>query len=122
MTGINSLIGSPKAGSTSIFPWLSIALTVLRRSCDTRDVVLKRDGKNVVQSSSTCSATSGTWCSPYDGASWTDSSDVDIDHLVPLSNAWKVWNVKYRNEFSLKMSSLARLNGPPLSDKPLPTI
>ena len=58
-------------------------------SCDTREVVLKRDGTNVVQSSS-CAATSGTWKSPYDGATWTAASDVDIDHVVPLSNAWKV--------------------------------
>ena len=25
---------------------------------------------------------SGTWVSPYDGATWTAASDVDIDHLV----------------------------------------
>jgi hypothetical protein len=58
-------------------------------SCTTRESVLKRDGVNVVTSSS-CAATSGSWYSPYDGATWTAASDVDIDHLVPLSNAWKV--------------------------------
>jgi hypothetical protein len=58
-------------------------------SCNTRESVLKRDGVNVVTSSS-CAATSGSWYSPYDGATWTSASDVDIDHLVPLSNAWKV--------------------------------
>ena len=52
-------------------------------------MVLKRDGTNVVTSSA-CAATSGTWISPYDGATWTAASNVDIDHLVPLSNAWKV--------------------------------
>jgi hypothetical protein len=51
--------------------------------------VLKRDGTNVVVNSA-CTATSGTWVSPYDGATWTAASDLDIDHLVPLSNAWKV--------------------------------
>ena len=59
-------------------------------SCNTREVVLARDGTNVVQDSSSCAATSGTWKSPYDGATWTAASDVDIDHMVPLSNAWKV--------------------------------
>ena len=58
-------------------------------ACNTREVVLARDGTNVVQDSS-CAATSGTWKSPYDGATWTAASDVDIDHMVPLSNAWKV--------------------------------
>jgi hypothetical protein len=51
--------------------------------------VLKRDGTNVVTNDA-CSATSGSWFSPFDGATWTAASDVDIDHMVPLSNAWKV--------------------------------
>src|SRR4051812_32563587 len=59
------------------------------RACNTREVVLKRDGTNVVTDSS-CASTSGSWFSPYDGATWTAASDVDIDHMVPLSNAWKV--------------------------------
>ncbi|KAL9616482.1 MAG: hypothetical protein Q9160_008650 [Pyrenula sp. 1 TL-2023] len=67
------------------FPhWITIS-----GSCDTRETVLKRDGTGVVQSSS-CSATSGSWYSPYDGATWTAASDVDIDHVVPLENAWVV--------------------------------
>ncbi|KAJ5907291.1 uncharacterized protein N7473_004207 [Penicillium subrubescens] len=73
-------------------------------SCDTREVVLKRDGTNVVQSSSGCTITSGKWVSPYDGATWTASSDVDIDHLVPLSNAWKSgasgWTTAARQAFA----------------------
>lgn len=32
--------------------------------------------------------TSGSWYSVYDGATWTAASDVDIDHLVPLKEAW----------------------------------
>ncbi|WP_432096357.1 HNH endonuclease family protein [Streptomyces sp. bgisy100] len=56
--------------------------------CNTREVVLKRDGKDVKQDSY-CSAKSGTWTSPYDGATWHDPQDVDIDHVIPLSEAWK---------------------------------
>ena len=37
---------------------------------------------------SSCAATSGSWYSAYDGATWTAASDVDIDHLVPLAEAW----------------------------------
>jgi hypothetical protein len=65
-------------------------LTSTSSGCDTRDVVLKRDGTGVVQDSSSCSTSSGKWISPYDGATWTAASDLDIDHVVPLSNAWKV--------------------------------
>ncbi|MFD7920540.1 HNH endonuclease family protein [Streptomyces sp. NPDC059740] len=57
-------------------------------NCDTREVVLKRDGTGVTTNSS-CAATAGTWKSAYDGATWTNSSDVDIDHVVPLAEAWK---------------------------------
>lgn len=53
------------------------------------EYVLQRDGTNVVVNSA-CTATSGSWFSPYDGATWTAASDVDIDHMVPLKNAWIV--------------------------------
>jgi hypothetical protein len=69
--------GSTSGYSRDLFPhWITQS-----GACDTREVVLKRDGTNVVQSS-TCSATSGSWYSPYDGATWTAASDVDIDHMV----------------------------------------
>src|SRR5690349_21533758 len=47
-------------------------------ACNTREVVLQRDGSNVVTDSS-CAAVSGSWYSVYDGATWYASSDVDID-------------------------------------------
>ncbi|WP_405593790.1 HNH endonuclease family protein [Streptomyces sp. NBC_01410] len=69
--------------SRDLFPhWITISGT-----CNTRETVLKRDGSNVVTDSS-CAATSGSWYSPYDGATWYAASDVDIDHLVPLAEAW----------------------------------
>ncbi|CAG8954671.1 hypothetical protein HYFRA_00004593 [Hymenoscyphus fraxineus] len=72
-------------------------------NCNTRETVLQRDGTNVVTSSS-CAATSGSWYSPYDGATWTAASDVDIDHMVPLSNAWKSgaasWTTARRQAFA----------------------
>ncbi|KAJ7134606.1 hypothetical protein C8R44DRAFT_770948 [Mycena epipterygia] len=49
--------------------------------------VLKRDGMNVVTHTA-CTATSGNWVSPYDGVATTLASDLDIDHLVPLKEAW----------------------------------
>src|SRR5688500_2045615 len=35
-----------------------------------------------------CSLSGGRWCSDHDQAAWTNPSDVDIDHLVPLAEAW----------------------------------
>lgn len=71
--------------SRDLFPhWITQSGT-----CNTRETVLKRDGTGVVTDSA-CASTSGSWFSPYDGATWSAASDVDIDHVVPLSNAWKV--------------------------------
>ncbi|GAB3167598.1 HNH endonuclease family protein [Streptomyces incanus] len=82
-----------------LFPhWITISGT-----CNTRETVLKRDGTNVVTDSA-CAATSGSWYSPYDGATWTAASDVDIDHLVPLAEAWDSgagsWTTARRQAFA----------------------
>ncbi|MEU6661294.1 HNH endonuclease family protein [Streptomyces sp. NPDC046821] len=91
--------GSSDGYSRTLFPhWITQSGT-----CNTREVVLKRDGTNVVTDSS-CAATSGSWYSEYDGATWKASSDVDIDHVVPLSEAWKsganAWTTAQRQAFA----------------------
>ncbi|CAG7633997.1 HNH endonuclease family protein [Actinacidiphila bryophytorum] len=66
-----------------LFPtWITISGT-----CNTREYILKRDGSGVTTDSS-CKATSGSWTSAYDGVTTTDPSTFDIDHLVPLAEAW----------------------------------
>jgi hypothetical protein len=82
-----------------LFPtWITISGT-----CNTREYILKRDGTNVVTNSA-CTATSGSWYSPYDGATWTAASDLDIDHLVPLAEAWdsgaSAWTTSHRQAFA----------------------
>ncbi|MFD9112381.1 hypothetical protein [Streptomyces bottropensis] len=56
--------------------------------CDTRERVLERDGTNVERDGE-CRAVSGAWVSVYDDETFTDAGDVDIDHMVPLANAWR---------------------------------
>ncbi|ROO58266.1 uncharacterized protein DUF1524 [Micromonospora sp. Llam0] len=85
--------------SRSLFPhWITIT-----GSCNTREQVLKRDGSNVVVNSS-CYPTSGSWYSPFDGATWTQASDVDIDHMVPLAEAWRsgawAWSTARRQTYA----------------------
>jgi hypothetical protein len=71
--------------------------------CDTRVLVLQRDGTNV-HTTSDCKITSGEWLSPYDNKKFTVPSDVDIDHMVPLANAWrsgaKAWTTQKRSDFA----------------------
>ncbi|GGY85082.1 HNH endonuclease [Streptomyces nitrosporeus] len=91
--------GSSSGYSRDKFPhWITQS-----GACNTREVVLKRDGTGVVQDSS-CAATSGSWYSPYDGATWTAASDVDIDHMVPLAEAWRSgassWTNAQRQSFA----------------------
>lgn len=67
----------------SLFPhWITIS-----EPCNTRETVLKRDGQNVTTNAE-CASISGTWYSEYDGATWIDAQDLDIDHLIPLKEAW----------------------------------
>ncbi|WP_236005178.1 HNH endonuclease family protein [Nonomuraea antri] len=72
-------------------------------SCDTREIVLARDGRGVKRDSE-CRATSGSWRSPYDGKTVTDPSDLDVDHLVPLAEAWRSgaheWGEARREQFA----------------------
>ncbi|MCP2322830.1 hypothetical protein HDA40_001337 [Hamadaea flava] len=82
-----------------LFPhWITIT-----GACNTREQVLKRDGTNVVVNSS-CYPTSGSWYSPYDGATWTDPADIDIDHMVPLAEAWRsgawAWTTAQRQAYA----------------------
>jgi hypothetical protein len=57
-------------------------------SCNVRDAALIRDGEGV-EIDGDCSITAGSWLDPYTGRTLTDSSGVDIDHVVPLANAWR---------------------------------
>ncbi|MFI5534419.1 HNH endonuclease family protein [Kitasatospora sp. NPDC051853] len=71
--------------------------------CDTREVVLARDGEGVLQDEA-CRASTGTWLSPYDGRVLTAAAQVDIDHIVPLANAWRSgadeWTTATRRAFA----------------------
>jgi hypothetical protein len=71
--------------------------------CNTRDLVLRRDGQGVTTGPD-CDITAGTWTSPYDGRTVTDPADLDIDHVVPLANAWRTgasdWSDAQRERFA----------------------
>ncbi|KAI0065463.1 hypothetical protein BV25DRAFT_1989155 [Artomyces pyxidatus] len=89
---------SPAYARTDFKTW-----DIISGECDTRETVLMRDGTNVVTNSA-CHATSGNWVSPYDGVPTTDGSDLDIDHLVPLKEAWlsgaRDWTAAQRESYA----------------------
>lgn len=54
--------------------------------------------------SNTCRVITGRWLDPYTGRTFTRSSDLDIDHLVPLHWAWQrgawYWSKHKRRDFA----------------------
>lgn len=91
--------GSMTGYSRDKFPhWDTVSGT-----CSTREQVLKRDGISVVVNSA-CYPTSGRWYSPYDGVTLDSPAEVDIDHVVPLAEAWRSgasgWTVAKRRQFA----------------------
>lgn len=60
-----------------------------------------------------CTVKTGRWFSPYDNATWTLASDVDIDHLVPLAEAWKsgarLWSAWNRERYANDLGFYATL-------------
>jgi Protein of unknown function (DUF1524) len=71
--------------------------------CDTRDIVLKRQGKGV-EASSSCKIYQGTWVSPYNDKTYTSPTQLQIDHVVPLGDAWmsgaKSWSASKKEAFA----------------------
>ncbi|MEV6341805.1 HNH endonuclease family protein [Actinoplanes sp. NPDC051851] len=72
------------------------------KNCDVRDSVLERDGTDVKTEG--CNVVSGTFTSFYDGKTLDSPTKVDIDHTVPLANAWRSgadkWTTDQREDFA----------------------
>jgi hypothetical protein len=95
--------GSSDGFDRDLFPhWINQS-----GACDTREVVLERDGTGVAVDDS-CQPTSGQWYSVYDATWVSDSSDVDIDHIVALAEAWRSgasgWTTQRRQELANNLS------------------
>jgi hypothetical protein len=55
--------------------------------CDTRDHVLAAESLTPPRHDG-CTVVAGEWLSAWDGARLADPAGLDIDHLVPLAEAW----------------------------------
>lgn len=71
-------------------------------NCDVRDTVLRRDGAAIRMRG--CDVVAGRWLSVYDNRTLSDPADIDVDHVVPLANAWRSgasrWTDARRAEFA----------------------
>lgn len=75
--------------------------TVPGKGCDTREWVLYRQNRSRPRS---CGDERGSWLSVYDGLRFSNSSTLDVDHLVPLAEAWgsgaRKWTAGQREAFA----------------------
>jgi hypothetical protein len=85
------------------FGWKIPGGTPDPESCDVRDAALIRDGQRE-RVEEYCDVVSGRWLDPYSGQTYTDPADIDIDHIVPLANAWRSgassWDTAKRERFA----------------------
>jgi hypothetical protein len=89
-------------------PWfrpLGVASIALRLGPSaTRNEVLIAEATTKPTIGASCKLTGGRWHSYYDNADWTLASDLDIDHLVPLAEAWdsgaRNWTAAQREQYA----------------------
>ena len=80
--------------------------------CSTRLEVLDIESETSV----TCgNLAGGRWYSYYDRVSWTDSGRIDIDHMVPLAEAWdsgaRNWTATQREAYANDLGDYRTLVG-----------
>ncbi|MFJ8846046.1 HNH endonuclease family protein [Streptomyces cyaneofuscatus] len=56
--------------------------------CQTRQEVLIAEAVTAPEQGARCSLIGGSWLSYYDEVEVTDARKLDIDHMVPLAEAW----------------------------------
>lgn len=80
--------------------------------CDTRERVLARQNLDP-DGGGDCGDDLGLWYSAYDGQRTSDPSTFDIDHVVPLAEAWASggyrWNEKARDGFANDLAYIPSL-------------
>ncbi|MGW3458584.1 HNH endonuclease family protein [Streptomyces olivaceoviridis] len=72
--------------------------------CNTRAEVLKAEAVVAPEQGVSCRLSGGAWFSPYDDRFIQGPSGLDIDHLVPLAEAWdsgaSAWSAKEREAYA----------------------
>lgn len=75
-----------------------------RDGCDTRAEVLIVEATSPPQVGDRCALTGGAWHSYYDKKDHARASDLGIDHMVPLAEAWDsgadAWSPQERQEYA----------------------
>ncbi|WP_329182336.1 HNH endonuclease family protein (plasmid) [Streptomyces decoyicus] len=72
--------------------------------CDTRKEVLLAEAVKKPRQGKSCKLTGGSWRSYYDDKTVADARKLDIDHVVPLAEAWdsgaSKWTAQRREQYA----------------------
>lgn len=72
--------------------------------CNTRTEVLLDEATTPPDLSGRCTITGGSWYSYYDDVTVTEARGLDIDHMVPLAEAWDSgafdWTAQRRQDYA----------------------
>ncbi|WP_067439214.1 HNH endonuclease family protein [Nocardioides jensenii] len=83
--------------------------------CSTRNEVLLEEADDPPTRSGTCTLSGGRWYSYYDRVSWYAPADIDIDHMVPLAEAWdsgaRTWSAAERERYANDLGDYRTLVG-----------
>jgi hypothetical protein len=81
--------------------------------CNTRNEVLIAEAVTKPQIGARCALTGGKWISYYDRRTWTDRGRLDIDHMVPLAEAWdsgaSKWTAARRKAYANDLGDIRSL-------------
>lgn len=81
--------------------------------CPTRAEVLIEEATTKPEQGERCTLTGGAWTSTYDGVEVTDAQRLDIDHMVPLAEAWDsgahAWSDERRQAYANDLNAARSL-------------
>lgn len=83
--------------------------------CNTRNEVLIAEAVEPPTVGAGCKLTGGTWWSYYDATTVSGPSGLDIDHMVPLAEAWdsgaSAWTAQRREAYANDLDAPSSLVG-----------
>ena len=72
--------------------------------CDVRDLVLITEARSGPSTGRSCPVGTGRWFSAFDGVTVRNPSELDVDHMVPLAEAWgsgaRRWTTAVREAYA----------------------
>jgi Protein of unknown function (DUF1524) len=87
--------------------WITISRAG-QLGCDSRKSVIIDEALVKPTIGKDCSLTGGKWLSIYDNVEVTDASKLDVDHMVPLAEAWdsgaSTWTDLKRQQYANDMT------------------